>query len=287
MSKILYGEPVFKKIKSDLSQRAAAFKSSRAFSPKLSILRAGERSDDLAYENRILNMCADIGIDTELIVHPSDVSHDIFIQSLKDLNARPDIHGILVFRPLPEQIKEDAVCSLISPIKDIDCMNPENLKKIFTGDKSAVTPCTPRAVIEVLKHYGYELEGKNVVIVNRSLVLGKPLAMLFLQENSTVTICHSKTKDLADIIKRADIFVSGVGRAKFFDASCVSSETVVIDVGINFVDGKMCGDVDFDAISKKAQAVTPVPGGIGVVTSVILLSNLMDAAEILIPMDLR
>ncbi len=279
MSIILYGKPVSEKIRNNVSERAAAFKDSRGAAPKLAILRAGERPDDLAYEKRVLKMCGDVGIDTEVVAHPTDVSHDVFKKSLAELNDNADVHGILVFRPLPKQINEAEICSMISPEKDIDCMNSENLKKIFIGDDSAIAPCTPEAVIEILKHYDHELQGKNVVIVNRSLVLGKPLAMLFLKENSTVTVCHSKTEDLANVIKNADIFVSGIGKAKYFDDSYVSEKNTVIDVGINFADGKMCGDVDFDAVSEKVQAVTPVPGGVGGVTSAVLLRHLIEAAE--------
>lgn len=279
MSIILYGKPVSEQIRNDVSERAAAFKSSRGAAPKLAILRAGERPDDLAYEKRVLKMCGDVGIDTEVIAHPADVSHDEFKASLAALNENENIHGILVFRPLPKQINEAEICSTIAPEKDIDCMNSENLKKIFIGDDSAIAPCTPEAVIEILKYYGYEFQGKNVVIVNRSLVLGKPLAMLFLNENSTVTICHSKTEGLADIIKNADIFVSGIGKAKYFDDSYVSEKNTVVDVGINFADGKMCGDVNFDSVSEKVQAVTPVPGGIGTITSAVLLRHLIEAAE--------
>ena len=279
MSIILYGKPVSEKIRNNISERAAAFKNSRGAAPKLAILRAGERPDNLAYEKRVLKMCGDVSIDTEVVAHPGDVSHDDFKMSLAELNDNADVHGILVFRPLPKQINEAEICSMISPEKDIDCMNSENLKKIFIGDDSAIAPCTPEAVIEILKHYDYELQGKNAVIVNRSLVLGKPLAMLFLKENSTVTVCHSKTEDLADVIKNADIFVSGIGKAKYFDDSYVSEKNIVIDVGINFADGKMCGDVDLDAVSEKVQAVTPVPGGVGGVTSAVLLRHLIEAAE--------
>ncbi len=279
MSIILYGKPVSENIKNDVSERAAAFKASRGTSPKLAILRAGERHDDIAYEKRVLKLCSDVGIDTYVAAHPADVDHNTFKESLTALNDNTDIHGILVFRPLPDQIDEAEICSIISPEKDIDCMNSENLKKIFIGDDSAIAPCTPEAVIEILKHYDCKLQGKNVVIVNRSLVLGKPLAMLFLNENSTVTVCHSKTENLAEIIKNADIFVSGIGRARYFDASYVSDKNIVIDVGINFSDGNMCGDVDFDALCDYVQAVTPVPGGVGGVTSAILLRHLIEAAE--------
>lgn len=279
MSIILYGKPVSENIKKNVSERAAAFKAARGISPRLAILRAGDRPDDLAYEKRVLKLCNDVGIDTDVIAHPADVSHKVLRESLVSLNNNDHVHGILVFRPLPAQINETEICSTISPEKDIDCMNSENLKKIFTGDDSAIAPCTPEAVIEILKYYKYKLQGKNVVIVNRSLVLGKPLAMLFLNENSTVTICHSKTENLSDIIKNADIFISGIGAARYFDDSYISEKNIVIDVGINFSDGSMCGDIDFDAVSGAVQAVTPVPGGVGGVTSAILLRHLIEAAE--------
>jgi methylenetetrahydrofolate dehydrogenase (NADP+)/methenyltetrahydrofolate cyclohydrolase len=275
MSITLYGKPVAEAIKADIAKRAADLKDK----PKLAILRAGERPDDTAYEKRVLKICDTVGITAEVHVMPADVSHADFKAELVRADSDRSVHGILVFRPLPKQIDEADICSTISPEKDIDCMNSENLKKIFTGDDTAISPCTPEAVIEILKYYGYELQGKNAVIVNRSLVLGKPLAMLFLRENATVTICHSKTDDLAGIIKNADIFVSGIGKPEFFDDTYVSAKNTVIDVGINFADGKMCGDVRFDAVSDTVQAITPVPGGVGAVTSAILLRHLIEAAE--------
>lgn len=278
MTEILYGKPVSEKIKADISARAEALKSEN-INPKLAILRAGERPDDIAYENRVLKMCDSVGIEAEVCAVPQDISQDEFAAALKKLNDDREIHGILMFRPLPKQLDENEMCSLIAPEKDIDCMNSENLKKLFIGDDSGIAPCTPEAVIEILKHYDYKLQGKNVVIVNRSLVLGKPLSMLFLRENSTVTICHSKTENLPEITKNADILVSGIGRPKFFGAEYVSDKNTVVDVGINFADGKMCGDMDFDAVSENLQAITPVPGGIGTVTSTILLRHLIEAAE--------
>lgn len=279
MSIILYGKPVAESIKADVSKRAAAFTKKHGIKPGLAILRAGERPDDVAYESRVLKMCTAAGIEAVVKSLTTDVPHDDFKAALTELNNDPHIHGILVFRPLPSQINEADISSHIFSEKDIDCMNSENLKKIFIGDSTAIAPCTPEAVIELLKYYGYQLQGRSVVIVNRSLVLGKPLSMLFLNENATVTICHSKTAGLADTIKNADIVVSGIGKAEFFDDTYFSEKNTVVDVGINFADGRMCGDIKFDAVSELVQAATPVPGGIGAVTSAILLRHLISAAE--------
>ena len=279
MSVTLYGKPVSEKIRADILKRSRALKETRGIEPKVAILRAGERPDDLAYEKRVLKMCGELELASQVTVLAEDVSHEAFRSELIRLNEDPEVHGILVFRPLPAQIREDEICSLIAVEKDIDCMNPENLWKVFTGDETAIAPCTPEAVIELLKHYDYDLQGKLVAVANRSLVLGKPLAMLFLKENATVTICHSKTEHLDQIIKNADIFVSGIGKAKYFDGGVLSAKNTVVDVGINFADGKMCGDVDFESAAAVAAAVTPVPGGIGTITSTILLRHLIEAAE--------
>lgn len=278
MAITLYGKPVAEAIKADLKERVEALKE-KNIKPKLAILRAGERMDDTAYENRVLKLCMEVGIDFQVKVTTRTVPHEIFEEHLIKLNNDPDIHGILVFRPLPEQIDEERICSMIDPSKDIDCMNSENLKKVFIGDKSRMSPCTPEAVISILKHYGYDLTGKNVAIVNRSLVLGKPLAMLFMEENSTVTVCHSRTKDLPSITREADIVVTGIGRANFFTEEYFSEKNTVVDVGINFAEDKMCGDVQFDAAAEKVEAITPVPGGVGIVTSTILLRHLVESAE--------
>ncbi len=278
MSVILYGKPVAEDIQADLTLRVAALKEKNII-PKLAILRAGERMDDTAYENKVLKLCMAVGIDFQVKVMADSTPQDLFEEQLVKLNNDPDIHGILVFRPLPKHIDEEKICSMIDPAKDIDCMNSENLKKVFIGDGSRIPPCTPEAVISILKHYNYQLTGKNVVIINRSLVLGKPLAMLFMEENSTVTICHSKTKDLPSITKNADIVVTGIGKGKFFTEEYFSENNTVVDVGINFVDGSMCGDIDYTAVAEKVKAITPVPGGVGIVTSNILLRHLVEVAE--------
>lgn len=278
MSIKLYGKPVAEAIQQDLASRTAKLKSA-GIVPRLAIMRAGERSDDVSYESRVLRICETVGIDAVKVTLDADVGEAEFEKKLAALNADASVHGILIFRPLPRQLDEKRISDMVAPEKDVDCMNPENLKKLLVGDDTAIAPCTPEAVIEILKFYGYTLTGKNVTIVNRSLVLGKPLALLFMRENATVTVCHSRTQDITSITASADIFVSGIGKARYFGADSVSEGTTVIDVGINFAAGQMCGDIDYDAVCDRVGAITPVPGGVGIVTSSVLLRHVVDAAE--------
>lgn len=277
---LLNGKPVADKIKEEIIKTVEECKADRRSLPKLAILRAGERPDDLAYESRILKNCAEIGIEAEATVVDDNIETVNFVETLKRLNDDPGIHGILVFRPLPEQLDMEVINRTIRPEKDIDCMSPVNAEKIFTEDPAGIPPCTPEAVIEILKYYSYELAGKNVSIVNRSMVLGKPLSMLFLSENSTVTICHSKTRDLPRVTAGADIVVTGAGKAKFFGKEYFTGDSVVVDVGINMDNGNLCGDVDFEAVSNSVAAITPVPGGVGTVTSMILLRHVIKAMKL-------
>lgn len=277
---LLTGKPVADRIKEEIVKTVEECKAGRRSIPKLAILRAGERPDDVAYESRVLKNCAELGIETEVVSVDDNIEMVNFIGALKRLNNDPEIHGILVFRPLPEQLDMETVSRAIRPEKDVDCMSPVNAEKIFTGDPSGIPPCTPEAVIEILKYYGYDLAGKNVVIVNRSMVLGRPLSMLFLAENATVTICHSKTRELQKVAAGADIVVTGAGKAKFFGKEYFAENSVVIDVGINMDNGNLCGDVDFDAVSGSVAAITPVPGGVGTVTSMLLLSHVIKAMKL-------
>lgn len=277
---LLKGKPVADRIKEEIIKTVAECKNSGSCLPKLAILRVGERSDDVAYESRVLKNCLELGIDVEVVVVDNNVCMVDFMAVLNRLNEDPGTHGILLFRPLPQQLDMEVVSRGIKPEKDIDCMSPVNAEKIFTGDKSGIPPCTPEAVIEILKHYQYELTGKNVVIVNRSLVLGKPLSMLFLAENATVTICHSKTKNLPQVTSGADIVITGAGKSKFFGIDYFNKDSVIIDVGINMVNGSLCGDVDFKEVSESVAAISPVPGGVGMVTSMILLGHVIKAMEL-------
>lgn len=274
MAKILYGNPVADQIRKEMKQ-IIEIQKEKGDDVILAVLRAGDRPDDMAYEQRILKNCLDLGIIAERYNLREHVGMEEFRNVLERLNNDRRINGILVFRPLPPQLDIDVISRKIAPEKDVDCMNPENLAKVLMGDRNVIPPCTPEAVITMLKYHGYELEGKHVVIVNRSLVLGKPLAMLFLLENATVTMCHSKSIDLPKITSSADIVVTGIGKPKFFGNEYFSEKSVIIDVGINFMDDKMCGDVDFDSVVDKVSAITPVPGGVGSITSTLLLSHVL------------
>lgn len=274
MSTALKGKPAADQIKEQLTAEVARFKKKGIY-PKIGILRVGDREDDLAYEQRVLKNCTEIGIAAQVAAMPKEISQEDFLATLYNMNRDRDVHGILIFRPLPDQLDGLEISAAIDPGKDIDSMSPVNAGKIFLGEEDGIPPCTPEAVLEILDYYGYELSGKHVVIVNRSMVLGKPLAMLFLKKNATVTICHSKTKDLSEFTKNADIVVTGVGKARFFGRHYFNENSVVVDVGINFEDNKLYGDVDYDQVSELVSAITPVPGGVGSVTSMILLRHIM------------
>lgn len=271
---ILSGKDVAAREKALIAAEAAR-RTAQGKTPCLAVLRLGENGPDIAYEDRVRKNGEELGIQVKTVEHPLGLMEPVLMIEVDRINHSQEIDGMLIFRPLPPHIDEDRIARAVKPEKDVDCMNPIQLQKLFMGDDTAVAPCTPEAVISILKHYEIPIEGKRVAIVNRSLVLGKPLAMLFLQENATVTICHSHTKDLAAVLREADIVVTGIGKARFFGPEYFSENAVVIDVGINFIDGKMCGDVDFEAVKDKVAAITPVPGGVGAVTSTILLKHLL------------
>lgn len=280
MAEILYGKPVVEKIEADIRERVKILKEESGIRPGLAILRAGERPDDIAYEKRMNKMCDSLGIRHKTVEVDEKISQYDLVSALDRLNRRDDVHGIIVFRPLPSYIDDDLICERISIDKDIDCMNPENLKGLFTGHRQTFTPCTAQAVIEMLDYYGYDLDGANVAIINRSLVVGKPLSIMMLDRNATVMICHSHTKNKEAIARSADIIVTGTGMAEYLGEDYVTEKSVVIDVGVNFTaDGKMTGDVDFEAVSRKAAAVTPVPKGLGAVTTAVLMRHIVESAE--------
>jgi len=278
---LLEGKPVADKIKSEITDSVKECRSANSDLPKLAIMRAGSRPDDIAYESRIVKNCDELGIEVEVIVMEAKINMAGFMKTLEKLNEDAKIHGILIFRPLPDQLDLEVIRKAIKPEKDIDCISHASTEKIFSGDESGIPPCTPEAVIKILKFYEIELSGKNIVIINRSMVLGKPLAMLLLNENATVTICHSKTKELAEVVSRADIVVTGVGKPKFFKKEFFAKDSIVIDVGINFdEENNMCGDVDFSSVSEEVNSITPVPGGVEPVTSMVLLSHVIKAMKL-------
>lgn len=247
--------------------------------PKLAIIRVGERPDDMSYERGATKKMENFGLRVQSYVYPADISDAEFKAEFTKINEDSDVTGILLLRPLPKQICEKDIEGMIDPEKDLDGISPVNIAKVFAGDDSGFAPCTAEAVVEVLKAAEIPMTGKRVTIVGRSMVVGKPLSMLMVKENATVTICHTRTKDLAGTCRNAEILVAAAGRAKMLNGDYVGQDAVVIDVGINVDEnGKLCGDVDYDTIQDKAQAATPVPGGVGAVTTAVLAKHLVRAA---------
>lgn len=258
-----------------LREKAAA----AGLRPCLAIVRVGERPDDLAYERGAMKRLAALDFECRSFAYPKDISQGEFLAEFERINADPGVHGILLFRPLPDQIKERAVLNLLDPAKDVDGLCRENLAKIFMGDPTGLAPCTAAAVLELLDFAGVELKGRRAVVIGRSLVVGKPLAMLLLGRDATVTVCHSKTVELAALCRQADILVACVGRAGLITGDYVKEGAVVIDVGINTDDqGRLWGDVDFASVEPKAALLTPVPGGVGTVTTSVLAAQTLKAA---------
>jgi len=251
----------------------------KGVTPCLAVVRVGERQDDLAYERGALKRFEGLGIAVKVSVFSEDIGQADFETEFKKINEDSTVHGILLFRPLPKSLDENAILKIIDPEKDMDCMCDTNIAKVFAGDESGYAPCTPEGVVELLKHFEVPLKGSKVVIVGRSMVVGKPLAMLLLKENATVTICHTRTADLAAECKAANILIAAAGKAKMITAEHVKEGTVVIDVGINVdEEGNLCGDVDFEAVEPLASMITPVPGGVGSVTTSILAMHTLKAA---------
>ena len=273
--KLLKGIEVSNKIKEDIQKKLQADRI-----PTLAIVRVGERPDDISYEKGATKKLTDFGLEVKSFCYPENITNEGFRQSFKDINDDKSIDGILLLRPLPKHIDESAIERLIDPKKDLDGISPINIAKIMMGDKSGFAPCTAQAVVELLKFYNIPIKGKNVVIIGRSLVIGKPLSMLMLSEDATVTICHSKTENLKEVTKQADILVAAIGKARLIDSSYVKKDAIVIDVGINVdSDGRLCGDVDTPDLENVAGMATPVPGGIGSVTTAVLAKHLVDAVN--------
>lgn len=279
MTNTLLGKPVADKITDEIKIEVKNLKK-KNITPKLSIIRVGSNPSDMAYERGALKRMEKSGIETKVNELPEDINEDDFVSVLEEVNNDKDIHGILIFRPLPKQLREEKIKYTILPAKDVDCFSPVNVAKIFEGDESGLPPATPAAVIETLKHYDVDLKGKNVVVVGRSLVVGKPVSMMLLKENATVTICHSKTKELEKVASQGDILVAAVGRDRMINSKYIKKDAIVIDVGINVdSNGNMHGDVDFEDVKDKASMITPVPRGVGSVTTSILAKNVVKACK--------
>ena len=274
-ARILKGKPVADSMQASLSEKAHELRK-KGIIPKLCIIRVGERSDDIAYETGAVKKMTATGIEADRVILNASCTQEELEEVMKEKNSDEEVHGILMLRPLPAHLDEKKITQMISPEKDVDCMNPATLAGIFEPSEGLKTPCTPQAVIEMLRYYDIEMTGKKVAVLGRSSVIGKPVALLLLNENATVTICHSKTVDLRETVREADIVISAMGRAKMIDGSYIREGATLIDVGINTdEDGKLCGDADFESAEKVAGAISPVPGGVGSVTTTILAKNLL------------
>lgn len=273
---ILKGLPVANAINEKLMEQV---KSIEGPLPHLAIIRVGERPDDCSYERGAVKKMDKVGVRCTTYTFDADIDNEAFQAEFDKINENPDIDGILMLRPLPKQLDEKQIENKIDPRKDLDGISPLNLAKVYAGDESGYAPCTAEAVIEMLDYAGIDIKGKRVTVVGRSLVIGKPVSMLLMKRNATVTVCHTKTVDMAGTCKNAEILVAAAGSARMIKKEYVADGAVVIDVGINVDDeGNLCGDVDFDAISDIAAAATPVPGGVGSVTTSVLAKHLVKAA---------
>ena len=252
----------------------------RGVNPCLAIVRVGERGDDIAYERGILKRCSALDVEPKQIVLPVTVSRSEITAVIKKLNCDNSVHGILVFMPLPSHIDEAIVRETIAPEKDIDGVTSGSAAFVYSGNGSGFAPCTARAVVEILKHYNIPIASRRAAVFGRSMVIGKPVSMLLMAENATVTVCHSRTANAEEIAGQADIVVAALGKAKSLGREFFREGQCVVDVGINFdEDGKMCGDVDFSAAEELVSYITPVPGGVGAVTTAVLLRHTIEAAE--------
>ena len=278
-AKLLTGKEVAQKMDLDIQKDVQELKA-KGINPALKIMIAGEAADSLAYANSARKMAEKNGILCDIEQLPGATSQDEFVKTLKQRNADKNIHGIIVMRPLPKQIKEDVVKYVLAPEKDIDCFNPVNAGKIMAGDMTGFPPATPQAVMEMLRFYEIPMKGKDAVVLGRSMVVGKPMAMLLLGENATVTICHSKTQDLPGVCRRADILVAAIGKARMITPDYIKAGATVMDVGINVEGDKLYGDVDTEKAKETAGSITPVPGGVGTVTTRVLLKHVVKAAKL-------
>ena len=276
---ILGSKPVVEAMEADLKPRVELLRQ-QGIVPKLAIVRVGANPDDLSYERMAIKRAESLDIAVQVFDYPENVDPELVAGDIRYINEDASIHGCLMFRPLPEYMDEQALCNILVPHKDVDGISVAALGGIFIDDPDALPPATAEACIKVLDHYAIPLQGKRVVVVGRSLVIGKPVSMILLRHNASVTICHSKTLDLAEVTRQADIVICATGRARAFGAEYFTEGQIVLDVGINFdAEGHMCGDVDFEAVEPIVAAITPVPGGIGSVTTSCTMEHTVRSAE--------
>lgn len=281
MAEILKGAPAAASITEDLITRAEALKTGGTI-PCLAILRVGERADDLAYERGALRRCEKVGIAVRQFILPADTDQAALMQAIEDINGDPAIHGCLMFRPLPKHLDEKAACGALAPAKDVDGITVGSMARVFSGMGFGFAPCTAQSCLEILRHYGVDPTGKRAAVIGRSLVIGRPVAMLLMSADATVTVCHTKTRNMQEIVREADIVVVAAGKAEAIGAEYFREGQTVLDVGINWSEAKqkLVGDVDFEAVEPIVEAISPVPAGVGSVTTAVLCKHVIEAAEI-------
>ena len=280
MANILKGAPVAAAINEKLTADVAALRE-RGIVPTLAILRVGEREDDLSYERGAMKRCAAVGVEVKNVVLPADIESDAFFAELDALNHDDAVHGILLFRPLPKHLDGERARQMIVPEKDVDGCTDGSLAGVFTNTKLGFPPCTAQAAMEILDYYGVSCTGKRAVVIGRSLVVGRPAAMMLMHKNATVTVCHTRSVDIPSVAREADILIVCAGQRESVGAEYVRAGQTVIDVGIHFNEEtqKLCGDVKFAEAEPVVEAITPVPGGVGSVTTCVLVSHVVEAAK--------
>ena len=280
MAEILKGAPVAAALNEKMSASVAELKA-KGVTPTLAILRVGERDEDVAYERGAMKRCEQVGVAVKNAVLPAGVDSATFFKTLDGLNNDKDVHGILLFRPLPKQLDGEKARKLLAPEKDIDGCTDGSLAGVFTNTNLGYPPCTAQAAMEILHYYGVNPKGKRAAVIGRSLVIGRPVAMMLMHENATVTVCHTRTADVPSVTKEADIVIAASGRMESVGAEYFRPGQTVIDVGIGWNDtkGKLCGDVKYEEAEPIVDKITPVPGGVGSVTTSVLVSHVVEAAK--------
>ena len=279
MAELLKGAAVVAAMNEKMMAEISSLKE-KGISPTLAILRVGERDDDISYEKGAIKRCDTVGVAVKNVVLPADVQQDVLMQNIEALNNDKSVHGVLIFRPLPKHIDEEAVRKALKPAKDIDGITDGSLAGVFTGSGEGFAPCTAQACVEILDFYKVDCKGKRAVVIGRSLVVGKPAAIMLLGKHATVTVCHTRTVDMPSVARNAEILIVAAGKANAVTKEYLAPGQIVVDVGINMTDeGKLCGDVKFDEAEPIVGAITPVPGGVGTVTTSVLVSHVVEAAK--------
>ena len=279
MAKQLLGKEVTAALNETIKADAVSLRE-KGVVPTLAIIRVGENESDISYERGATKRCELLEVECKKYLLPEDISEEELLKVIDEVNNDDTIHGVLLFRPLPKHLNSTLIENALAPEKDVDAMTDGSMCGVFVGKDIGYPPCTPQACIEILDHYGIDCAGKNIAVIGRSLVVGKPVAMMLMKKNATVTICHTRTVDMPQITRKADILIVAAGRAGVVTKDYVSEGQIVIDVGINVNDeGKLCGDVAYEEVEQIVDAITPVPGGVGSVTTSVLVKHVVEAAK--------